>query len=91
VDKTTLGDFEETVKKETLKVFAQSEQKRLQAKKTSVAYKKREREQEIEEKERLKAEHLAEKAWQEGTELRVDDWRDFMGNKAKKAKVMATE
>ncbi len=51
-----------------------------------MAYKKREREQEIEASKVAKERHFAEKEWQQGTEERVGDWRDFMGSKNKKIK-----
>lgn len=60
-------------------MFAQSEQRRLQAKKTTVAYKKREREQELEKEMEEREKYRAEKEWAEGTEGRVGDWREFMG------------
>ena len=74
-----LGDFETMVRKETLKVFAQAEQKRMQSKKTKVAYKKREREAEIEAEKKQRIDMKKDKEWAMGTESRVGDWRDFIG------------
>merc|ERR1719201_1832502 len=81
VAESTLPPLADVIAKETLKVFAQSEQRRRLAKKNQVIYTKRDREAENEE--------IDEEGWTERRKNRITDWRGFQDKgKSKKRKGM---
>ena len=79
VAESTLPPLEDVIAKETLKVFAQSEQRRRLAKKNQVIYTKRDREAENEARKKAENEEIDEEGWTERRKNRITDWRGFQG------------
>ncbi|XP_002168877.1 dnaJ homolog subfamily C member 8 isoform X1 [Hydra vulgaris] len=70
----------------TAKLFADSDIKKQELVDRNQQEKKRERENELEEEEKAKKQKEFEKNWDDTRTNRVEDWRSFQKNAAKKAK-----
>ena len=79
MSEASLPPLKDVIAKETLKVFAQSEQRRRLAKKNQVIYTKRDREAETAARKQTEEDEMYEEGWTERRVNRISDWRGFQG------------
>ena len=85
---STLPSLEDEISKKTMKAFADMEMAKRRSENNARSYTQREKNQNAEQIEKLKAESKQEEAWNDldRREKRVGDWRSF-AKVEKKAKV----
>ena len=87
---STLPNLEDEITKKTMKAFADMEMARRRSENNARSYSQREKNQAVEQHEKLKSDFKEEEAWNDidRREKRVGNWRDFAKTE-KKAKVSA--
>ncbi|XP_033635478.1 dnaJ homolog subfamily C member 8-like isoform X2 [Asterias rubens] len=79
--------FKETLYKTTVKLFADYEIRRRELAERDAVLRKREREEEIVQEEKVKKQKEWEKEWEKSRDDRVESWRDFKQGGKKKKKI----
>ncbi|KAK8794646.1 hypothetical protein WA158_001627 [Blastocystis sp. Blastoise] len=85
IDVDATSNEDEEIEKETMKLFAEEEQKRRQADQYKIIYKRREIEEANKEIEKSKEMMKMQEEWTKTRDKRVESWRDYKQNKEKKS------